>query len=56
LAGEGAVKDGLAQALGAGQVGGDGLFHSRNDRQPPLDFGDDAFLFSEWWQSIGRSA
>jgi hypothetical protein len=33
------VEDGLAQAFGAGQVGGDGLFGGGDDGQTPLDFG-----------------
>jgi hypothetical protein len=50
LALEGALQDGLAQPLGALQVGLDLHFKLVNHGEAALDFGDDAVLLGEWGQ------
>jgi len=49
LAFEGALEDGLAEALGAFEVGVDGGFELADDGEAAVDFGDDAVLFGERW-------
>lgn len=45
FAGEGLGEDRLAEAAGAGEVRCDEGFEFVDDRQPPLDLGDDSILF-----------
>jgi hypothetical protein len=47
------MQDGLAQASGALEVGGDHSFQFLDNRQAALHLGDDAVLFGEWWEGNG---
>jgi hypothetical protein len=47
LALERLLEDRLPQTFRASEIGGDDGFHFLHHRQPPLDLGHDAALFSE---------
>ncbi len=56
LAGEGAAEDGLAEGVGAFEVGGDCDVELVEDGEATLDLGDDALLLGEGWELNSRFA